>query len=274
MRVVPGKKIQLSKVDPSFVAGLRKAQGAELLAVMGEELNHLQELLFAAGTHSLLVVLQGMDTSGKDGTIRHVMKYFNPQGCRVQNFKVPSTEELAHDFLWRVHRVTPSRGQVTVFNRSHYEDVVAVRVQKLAPDEVWKGRYGHINAFENLLSDNRTIVLKFFLHISSDEQEKRLLAREAETEKAWKLSVGDWQQRKLWDDYQRAYEDVLCECSTPAAPWMIVPADKKWFRNLAVAQVLIETLRVYENQWEEVLAQRSKEKLAELKNFREQKSAE
>jgi PPK2 family polyphosphate:nucleotide phosphotransferase len=260
-------------VDSSFTAGLVKAQGEELLASLGDELNRLQELLFAAGTHSLLIVLQGMDTSGKDGAIRHVMKYFNPQGCRVESFKAPSSEELAHDFLWRIHKVTPARGQVAVFNRSHYEDILAVRVQKLAEREVWEERYQRINEFESLLMENNTLIVKIFLHISKEEQEKRLLAREAETEKSWKLNIGDWEQRKFWSTYQQAYEDVFRKCSTPAAPWLIVPADKKWFRNLAIAQTLVETLGAYESDWERVLAAQSKTKLAELKKFRESKTS-
>jgi PPK2 family polyphosphate:nucleotide phosphotransferase len=268
----PRKKSSLEKVDPAFTAKLAKSQGEELLESLGEELNRLQELLFAAGTHSLLVVLQGMDTAGKDGAIRHVMKYFNPQGCRVESFKAPTSEELAHDFLWRVHKVTPARGQVTVFNRSHYEDIVAVRVQKLAGREVWEKRYQRINEFESLLIENNTLIVKFFLHISKEEQEERLLEREAETEKEWKLNVGDWEQRKLWSAYQQAYEDVFHRCSTPAAPWLIVPADKKWFRNLAIARTLVDTLSAHERDWERVLTAESKTKLAELKKFRELKT--
>ncbi len=266
--IAPGKKVSLSKIDSNFSADLNKAQGEEKLAALGEELNRLQELLYAASTHALLIVLQGMDTSGKDGAIRHVMKFFNPQGCRVESFKVPTSEELAHDFLWRVHKVTPARGQITVFNRSHYEDVLVTRVHKLIEKNVWKKRYEQINEFEELLTENKTIVVKFFLHISKDEQEERLLAREAETEKAWKLSTGDWEQRKFWDNYQRAYEDALSECSTPAAPWFIVPANKKWFRNIAVAQTLVEMLRGYESEWERVLSVQSKARLEELKKYR------
>ena len=263
-----GKKVSLSKIDSAFSADLNKARGAEVLISLGEELNRLQELLYAASTHAVLVVLQGMDTSGKDGTIRHVMKWFNPQGCRVENFKVPTSEELAHDFLWRVHKVTPEHGQITVFNRSHYEDVLAARVLKLAPEKEWRKRYEKINEFEELLSENKTIIAKFFLHISKAEQEKRLLAREAAAEKSWKLSVGDWENRKLWSDYQRAYEDALGECSTPQAPWHVIPADKKWFRNVAVAQALVETLRPIKKEWSEVLNTQSKARLEELKRFR------
>ena len=268
IKVKPDKKFHLAEIETNTSAGLTKETASEKLTPLGEELNRLQELLYAAGTHSLLVILQGMDTSGKDGAIRGVMKYFNPQGCRVESFKAPSSEELAHDFLWRVHKVTPSRGVVGVFNRSHYEDVLAVRVQKLVPEKVWKARYDQINNFEELLTQNNTIIVKCFLHISKDEQEKRLLAREAEVEKAWKLAVGDWQQRRLWDDYQIAYENAIGKCSTPAAPWFVLPADKKWFRNLALAEVLVETLKPYEKEWHGVLDVRSRKSLEELKAYR------
>jgi PPK2 family polyphosphate:nucleotide phosphotransferase len=268
--IAPGDKVRLSKIDTAFTGGLDKERGEQELFKLGEELNHLQELLYAASTHALLIVLQGMDTSGKDGAIRHVMKFFNPQGCRIENFKVPTSEELAHDFLWRVHKLAPARGQVTVFNRSHYEDVLAVRVLELADEKTWKKRYEQINEFEELLTENNTIVVKFFLHISQEEQEKRLLAREAQPQKAWKLSVTDWENRKLWNDYQRAYEDALGECSTRVAPWHIVPADKKWFRNVAIAQSLVEALQPHEKAWSGVLAAQSKTRVEELKHYRAQ----
>ena len=267
LKVQPDKKIQLSKIETSAKTDETKESAAAKLIALGEQLNHLQEMLYAAGTHSLLVVLQGMDTSGKDGAIRGVMKYFNPQGCRVETFKAPSSEELAHDFLWRVHKVAPTRGVVGVFNRSHYEDVLAVRVQKLVPDKIWKTRYERINNFEESLAANNTIIVKAFLHISKDEQEKRLLAREADIEKGWKLAVNDWEQSRLWDDYQTAYEEAIGKCSTPAAPWFVLPADRKWFRNLALAEVLVEILKPYEKEWYEVLDVRSKKSLEELKAY-------
>lgn len=273
VRIAPGKKPALSKIATGAPGGLAKEAAGEKLRALGQELKRLQELLYAAGTHSLLLVLQGTDTSGKDGAIRGVMDFVNPQGCRVENFKVPGSEELAHDFLWRVHRVTPARGMIAVFNRSHYEDVLAVRVQKLAAEEVWQARYGQINDFEKLLAQNNTLIVKCFLHISKSEQEERLLEREAETEKAWKLSVGDWQQRRFWDDYQTAYADALGKCSREHAPWFIVPSDKKWFRNLAVAQVLVEALKPHEKEWMKVLRKRSEASLAELKAYREQPNA-
>ena len=271
VRVAGGKKVALSKIDTSFTAGLDKAAAPKELEALRAELERLQELLFAAHTHSLLIVLQGMDTSGKDGAIRGALGGFNPQGCRVETFKVPTAEELGHDFLWRVHKVTPVLGQVTIFNRSHYEDVLVVRVHNLVEQKVWQKRYDHINRFEELLTDSNTIVVKFFLHISKQEQEERLLAREADTEKAWKLSVGDWQQREYWSDYQRAYEDALTQCSTNHAPWHVVPADKKWFRNVAIAKTLVEMLSSYESCWKKKLAMESKARLAELKAYREQK---
>lgn len=270
IRIEAGQKNSLSKIPTGAPKELNKETALEKLDGVGQELSRLQELMYAAGTHSLLVILQGMDTSGKDGTIRGVMGYVNPQGCRVESFKTPSPEELAHDYLWRVHRVTPAKGMIAVFNRSHYEDVLIVRVQNLVPEKVWKARYGQINAFEELLTHNNTIVVKCFLHISKDEQEERLLAREAEVEKAWKLSQSDWENRKLWNEYQKACYDALTKCSTDYAPWHVIPADKKWFRNLAVAQLLVETLKPYEKEWKKVLALRSEAGIAQLKAYREQ----
>jgi len=267
-KVEAGQKIDLSQIDAGTTAGLEKKAAVERLAALGEELAHLQQLLYAAGTHSVLVVLQGMDTSGKDGVIRHVFTHMNPEGCHVESFKAPTADELAHDFLWRVHRATPGRGNVTVFNRSHYEDVLIARVHNLVPREVWQERYAQINDFEKLLLANKTIVLKFFLHISKDEQEKRLLAREQEIEKAWKLSPADWQERNYWDDYQAAYKVVLEQCSTQAAPWLIVPANKKWFRNIAVAEAIVEALRPFEGDWTSYLSKQSKLRVEELKRYR------
>ncbi|HEX2079445.1 MAG TPA: PPK2 family polyphosphate kinase [Longimicrobium sp.] len=266
--VQPGTRVRLQDHDPRDTAGLDKEQGLARFAELNEELDALQEELYAAETHSVLMVLQGMDTSGKDGTIRGVLANLNPQGVRVESFKVPTEEELAHDFLWRVHRVTPRRGIFGVFNRSHYEDVVVVRVLGLAPEPVWQARYEQINHFESLLAANGTIVLKFFLHISNDEQEKRLLDREKDLTKAWKLAAGDWQNREHWDAYQQAYEDALSRCSTDAAPWYVVPADRKWFRNLAVTEALVERLRGYRDGWRASLDALSRERKAELEAYR------
>ena len=267
-KVEAGAKIDLAQIDAGATAGLDKKEAPSRLDALGEELAHLQPLMYAAGTHSLLVVLQGMDTSGKDGVIRHVFTYLNPEGCHVQSFKAPTADELAHDFLWRVHQVTPGRGSVTVFNRSHYEDVLIARVHNLVPREVWQERYEQINNFENLLLANKTIILKFFLHISKDEQEKRLLAREQEIEKAWKLAPADWQERNYWDDYQAAYQIAVERCSTAIAPWHIVPANKKWFRNIAVAELIVDALRPFEKEWTDHLSRQSALRVEELKRYR------
>jgi PPK2 family polyphosphate:nucleotide phosphotransferase len=248
-RLEGGKRIKLKDFDPNESSGLKREKGEKETAGYLEEVIELQELLYAAGKQSLLVVLQGRDTSGKDGTIRHVMGPLNSQSCTVASFKVPTQEELAHDFLWRVHAQTPAAGYIRVFNRSHYECVLVERVHELVPREVWQGRYEHINAFERLLADSSTIILKFYLHISKEEQEQRLLEREKDSTKAWKLSVGDWQERGYWDDYTAAYEDALNKCSTKSAPWFIVPADRKWFRNLAIAQTIRNALIPFKKDW-------------------------
>ncbi len=267
-RIKPGTKVKLDDYDTSFTGGLSKEEGARLLGGLSQEIAELQELLYAAGQNSLLIVLQGMDTSGKDGTIKHVMSDVNPTGCRVEAFKKPTENELAHDYLWRIHQVTPARGMMTIFNRSQYEDVIIVRVRNLVPKAVWKRRYDHIKHFEQMLSDSGTIILKFYLHISYAEQEKRLKAREEETEKAWKLSASDWEERRMWVDYMRAYEDAITRCTTDYAPWHIIPADKKWFRNLAVAQAIAEHLRPYRMEWEKYLSKLAETRIAELNALR------
>lgn len=263
-QVVPGERVHLDRYDPADTQGLTKDEGREILQQMDEELSELQGLMYAAGKHRVLLLLQGMDTSGKDGTIKRVLKEVNPAGCHIMSFKQPTPIELAHDFLWRVHAKVPESGQLGVFNRSHYEDVLIVRVHKLVPDEVWRGRYSQINAFERLLTETGTILIKCFLHISKDEQERRLLAREQDVTKAWKLSPADWAERELWDDYTAAYEDALRECSTVRAPWQIIPADKKWFRNIAVAQLVIEAMRPYKDGWLTGLDALGKKQLAAI----------
>jgi PPK2 family polyphosphate:nucleotide phosphotransferase len=267
--VQPGTQVRLQDLDPRETSGMDKEKGLARFAELNQELDALQEELYAAETHSVLMVLQGMDTSGKDGTIRGVLANLDPQGVRVESFKVPTEEELAHDFLWRVHRVVPRRGIFGVFNRSHYEDVIAVRVLGLAPEPVWQARYEQINQFESLLAASNTIILKFFLHISKNEQEERLLAREADVTKAWKLAASDWQNREHWDAYQQAYEDAINRCSTEVAPWYVVPADRKWFRNLAVAEALVERLREYRDGWRASLDALSRDRKAELEAYRE-----
>ncbi|PMP84019.1 MAG: polyphosphate--AMP phosphotransferase, partial [Roseiflexus castenholzii] len=252
-RVVPGMRVRLHDIDPDANGGLNKDEGRARFAELNAELDVMQEELYAAGIHALLLILQGMDTAGKDGAIRNVMLNLNPQGCRVESFKVPTEEELAHDFLWRVHRVVPRKGMVGVFNRSHYEDVLVVRVHSLVPESVWRARYDQINAFERLLADTGTIIVKCFLHISKEEQEQRLLAREKDVSKAWKLSAGDWRERAFWDDYMAAYEEALTRCSTDYAPWYIIPANRKWYRDLAISEALVETLRPYRDDWRRAL---------------------
>lgn len=263
-----GKKVSLKDYDPSFSAKLKKDESPDLLDKYNRELAELQEILYAAGHNSILIVLQGMDTSGKDGTIAHVMSHVNPQGCRVTSFKAPTADELAHDFLWRVHANTPAKGMMGIFNRSHYEDVLIVRVHNLLPEGDWKANYDHINNFEKLLAGTGTIIFKFFLHISKDEQAERLQDREDDKEKRWKINAGDYKERDFWKDYQEAYEDLLEKCSTPYAPWYIVPADRKWFRNLAIARTLVENLRPYRKEWEKALEERGQEAYDELLQYR------
>lgn len=273
-KIEQGTKVNLKDYDPNYTGThANHASAKEELQGLSEELGKLQELLAAATQQSVLMVLQGMDTSGKDGTIRHVFSSINPQGCYVHSFKQPTPDELAHDFLWRVHKVTPSKGMLGIFNRSQYEDVLIVRVHDLVPENVWRQRYAEINNFEHLLATSGTIILKFFLHISRDEQERRLMAREDDRDKAWKLSVSDWSERKYWDAYQQAYEDLLTECSTNEAPWYIVSSNHKWYRNLAVAHTLVETMRQYKDQWETELVARGQEELELLKKMQNTQGA-
>jgi PPK2 family polyphosphate:nucleotide phosphotransferase len=219
-----------------------KAKTQEQTAKLVDRLGELQELLYAENQHRVLIILQGMDTSGKDGTIRKVLRETSPQGVRVVSFKKPSEIELDHDYLWRVHAQTPGRGELVVFNRSHYEDVLVVRVHSLVPKSVWKKRYEQINAFERMLAGEGTTILKFFLHISRDEQRERLQARLDDPTKRWKFQHGDLDERKLWDDYMRAYEDVLEKTSTDWAPWQVVPADRKAMRDFIIAGAVVKAL--------------------------------
>jgi PPK2 family polyphosphate:nucleotide phosphotransferase len=241
--VEPGRKIRLSKYDPEDTAGF-KDKTAALDAVKGNtvRLAELQYLLYAENKHALLIVLQAMDGGGKDGTIRHVMSGLNPQGCTVTPFKVPSHEEADHDYLWRIHKRVPPRGEIGIFNRSHYEEVLVVRVHNLVPKSVWSRRYSQINAFERILAENNVNIIKFFLHISKDEQERRFQQRLDDPTKNWKLEPADFEERKYWDEYMEAFEVALSRCSTSWAPWFIIPADRKWFRNLAVSQIIVEAL--------------------------------
>jgi PPK2 family polyphosphate:nucleotide phosphotransferase len=242
-RLKPGRPIQIAAL-PTRADGFHDDRDAadKDFKRLRKRLAELQYRLYSEGDRKLLVVLQAMDAGGKDGTIRRVLEGVNPQGVRVTAFKAPSKEELARDFLWRVHRAVPAAGMIGVFNRSHYEDVLIVRVDGLVPESVWRERYEQINQFEKLLVDTGTTILKFFLHISKDEQRERFQARIDEPEKNWKFSRQDLEKRAQWDDYMAAYEEALNHCTTPWAPWHVIPADQKWYRNLAIAQVLVEAL--------------------------------
>ncbi|MHB9034031.1 MAG: polyphosphate kinase 2 family protein [Anaerolineae bacterium] len=242
-------KITLADFKTDDTDGLDKKQTLEKLADLRLDLNRLQQLLYAEGRHGLLVVLQGMDTSGKDGVCRHVMSAFNPQGVQITSFKVPTAEELSHDFLWRIHRAVPRLGMVGIFNRSQYEDVLVVRVESLVPAKEWHRRYELINDFEESLTNSGLEVLKFFLHISKEEQRTRLQDRLEDPTEYWKFNVADLKTRAKWDEYQAAYEDVLNRCSPKNAPWYIIPADKKWFRNLLISQILKERLEALKLEW-------------------------
>jgi PPK2 family polyphosphate:nucleotide phosphotransferase len=239
----PGTKTKLKNVDPSF-HGKHESHKAALAEIQThlERLQELQYTLYAEHKHSLLVVLQGIDAAGKDGVCRHVFQAMNPQGASVAAFKQPTPDESSHDFLWRVHRRAPGSGEVVVFNRSHYEDVLVARVHDLVPKSVWEPRYDRINEFEKLLSDANTTIVKFFLYISKDEQLDRFKTRLDDKSRHWKISDNDYTERKYWDDYIAAYEDMLDRCSTPHAPWYVIPANHKWFRNLAVSQILCDTM--------------------------------
>jgi len=242
--VKPGKEAGLAQRDPRATPGVRdKDEAQESVKKNIQRLAELQYLLYAESKRAVLIVIQAMDTGGKDGVIRHVMTGMNPQGCRVTSFKVPSSEELKHDFLWRIHREVPPAGEFGIFNRSHYEDVLVVRVHKLVPEETWSRRYEQINAFERLLTQNNVTVVKFFLHISKDEQKRRIQERLDDPTKHWKLSSADFKERNYWAGYMQAYEDALTRCSTPWAPWYVIPANHKWSRNHSVSQILVETLQ-------------------------------
>jgi PPK2 family polyphosphate:nucleotide phosphotransferase len=251
-KVDSGKAFKLSDFPTCYEGKLSKEDGKEMLAGLIEKFKQLQALLYADGSRALLVVLQAMDAAGKDSTIRNVFGPINPQGCKVVSFKGPNTTELAHDFLWRVHQNIPRKGHIGVFNRSHYEDVLIARVKELVPKEQIKKRYAHINNFEALLHDEGTRVIKFFLHISSDYQKEQLQERLDTPEKLWKFSPSDIPERMRWDDYQKVYETAIEKCSSPEAPWYIVPAEKKWFRNLLVAKVLVDTLESMDLKYPQV----------------------
>jgi len=253
-------KFQLRKHSPGDTFGVSKPDAEAAAEKHIKRLERLHELLYAEGKHALLIVLQGMDAAGKDGTIKHVMSGVNPQGCSVTSFKEPTKLDLAHDFLWRIHEAVPASGAIGIFNRSHYEDVLIARVHKLVPKSVWRARYGQINDFEEMLSQNGVRILKFFLHISRDEQEKRFEERLNDPDKNWKASAADFAERRHWAEYQKAYEDAIAKCSNKFAPWYVIPANHKWFRNFAVSEIVIQTLEDLRMKFPEV----SREALAKL----------
>jgi PPK2 family polyphosphate:nucleotide phosphotransferase len=246
-KLEPGEKVRLRDIDPDATPDFRgsKAAAEEKREKMRASLDELQELMWADHRQRLLIVLQGMDTSGKDGTIRYLMDGFNAASARVASFKKPTAPELEHDFLWRIHSQVPGNGEIVIFNRSHYEDVLVVRVHELVAEDVWKKRYEQINDFERMLTESGTTILKFFLHISKDEQKERLEERVADPQKRWKFNMGDLDERKLWDAYQKAYEDAIEKTTTDHAPWYIVRANRKWYRNYVIGSVVIETMKKF-----------------------------
>jgi PPK2 family polyphosphate:nucleotide phosphotransferase len=247
LKVVP--PIRLKNYDPAFCHGLDKEATREKTVKLCQRIGQLQELLNANAHHSVLILLQGMDASGKDGTVKRVLEFVNPAGVETASFKAPSTLERAHDYLWRIHQALPRYGNIGVFNRSHYEEVLVVRVMKLQPERVWRARYDQINAFEKHLAENRVILLKFFLHLSKEEQAERLKARLQDPRKDWKFEAGDLVMRAKWSLFQRAYEDVLNLCSTSWAPWHVIPADRKWYRDFVIAQTVVDAMEKLKLKW-------------------------
>lgn len=250
-RVKPDQKVKLSDWDPQEISiwDKGKKEAKEKTLELNKDLESLQELLYAEKKHRLLIVLQAMDSGGKDGVIRSVFEGVNPSGVRVASFKVPTQLEMDHDYLWRIHQQTPAKGEIVIFNRSHYEDVLVVRVHELVPKKVWNERYEQINHFEKMLVDEGTTILKFFLHISKDEQKQRLQERVDIPEKRWKFSSGDLKERLLWDEYQKAYQDVLEKTSTSASPWYIIPANRNWYRNLVISSIIVDKLKSLKMQY-------------------------
>ncbi len=244
-RIKGNEKIDLDRWDPDDTSEFKgdKDKAEEVILSLTNELDNFQDIFYADNRHKLLIVLQGTDTGGKDGIIRHVFEGVDPLGVRVASFKTPTPEELSHDYLWRIHKQLPGNGEIVIFNRSHYEDVLIVRVHNLVPQEKWSMRYDQINRFEKMLTEEGTTILKFFLFISKEEQRKRLLDRLNDPTKQWKFNLGDLKERELWEEYKKAYEDMLEKTSTEWAPWYIVPANHKWYRNLVVGSVIVDTLK-------------------------------
>ncbi|MBX3717125.1 MAG: polyphosphate kinase 2 family protein [Burkholderiales bacterium] len=268
-----GAKVRLDDISAEPPKGMTREKAEARFATLGQELFDLQDAMFGAKVNSVMVVLQGRDSAGKDGAIKHVVGCLNPRGVIVTSFGVPTPEEREHDFLWRVHRHAPRLGEFSIFNRSHYEDVLVVRVHDLAPKAVWKERYGHIRDFEELLAEHGTIILKYFLHITKKEQEERLLEREESPETAWKLNPTDWKERDHWDEYTQAYEDAISKTAAKHAPWTVVPANAKWYRNLVIAESIVEALRKRRKDWESTLEKMGREGREELAAYRAQAAA-
>ncbi len=264
----PGEKVRLDDISADPPKGVTREKAAKRFASLGQELFDLQDAMFGAKVNSVVVVLQGRDGAGKDGSIKHVVGCLNPRGVSVTSFGVPTTEERQHDFLWRVHRHAPRLGEFSIFNRSHYEDVLVVRVHGLAAKKLWKARFDHIVDFEKLLAEHGTIVLKYFLHITKQEQKKRLLEREEAPETAWKLNPIDWTERDYWDDYTEAYEDAISKTAAAHAPWIVVPANSKWYRNLVIAESIADALREHRKRWQKKLGELGKAGKAELAAYR------
>ncbi|MBY0270069.1 MAG: polyphosphate kinase 2 family protein [Burkholderiales bacterium] len=271
--ITPGEKIRLTDISAEPPKGMTKEKANRRFATLGKQMFELQDAMFGAKVHSVMVVLQGRDSAGKDGTIKHVVGCLNPRGVAVSSFGVPTAEEREHDFLWRVHRQAPRLGEFAIFNRSHYEDVLVVRVHNLVSKKLWGERYDHINGFEELLAEHGTIVLKYFLHISRDEQKKRLLEREKDRNAAWKLNLNDWKERDYWNAYTTAYEDAISRTASKHAPWTIVPANAKWYRNLVVAESIVGALQDHRRDWEKTLEDMGKVGRAELSAYRAQYAA-
>lgn len=242
-KVKAGSKIDLANIDAGFKDKFESHEHAlPEIEAYDQKIHDLQYLMYAQGEHSLLIVLQGRDAAGKDGTINHVLSAMNPQGCNVTGFKVPSKEEAGHDFLWRYHKATPNRGHVAIFNRSHYEDVLIQRVHNMVPKSIWSKRYKHINNFEALLHDNKTTILKFYLHIDAEEELERFKQRIDDPARHWKISDADYAERPYWDEYTKAFNSAISKCSTENAPWFVIPSNHKWFRNLAISKIIAETM--------------------------------
>ena len=263
-----GAKVRLDDISAEPPEDVTREKAEKRLQGLGDELFDLQDMMWGAKLHSVLVVLQGRDAAGKDGTIKQVAGFLNPRGVQVISFGVPTPEEREHDFLWRVHRHAPRLGEFSIFNRSHYEDVLVVRVHELVPKKLWKERYDHIAAFEALLAEHNTLVLKYFLHITKKEQKARLVEREERLETTWKVNVEDWRERECWDDYTAAYQDAISKTACKHAPWTVVPANAKWYRNLVVAESIAAALRPYREQWLEKLKAIGKERREAVRAYR------